>query len=65
MIGRDLALRVDVTGYFYGDDLLSATEEGKWISYVFRNPDAGEETRKQAWIVRHDGLFFGSGWYEE
>ena len=65
MIGRDPALRVDVTGYFYGDDLLSATEAGKWISYVFHNPDTGEETRKQAWIVRHDGLFFGSGWYEE
>ncbi|MYC94586.1 MAG: hypothetical protein F4X14_06410 [Caldilineaceae bacterium SB0661_bin_32] len=65
MIGRDPALRVDVTGYFYGDDILSATEAGKWVSYVFNNPDTGEETRKNAWIVRHDGLFFGSGWYEE
>jgi len=65
MIGRDPALRVDSTGYFYGDDVLSATEAGKWVSYVFTNPDTGEETRKHAWIVRHDGLFFGSGWYEE
>lgn len=65
MIGRDPALRVDVTGYFYGDDVLSATEAGKWVSYVFNNPDTGEETRKHAWIVRHDGLFFGSGWYEK
>ena len=65
MIGRDPALRVDVTGYFYGDDILSATEAGKWVSYVFNNPETGEETRKHAWIVRHDGLFFGSGWYEK
>jgi len=65
MIGRDPALRVDVTGYFYGDDVLSATEAGKWVSYVFNNPDTGEETRKHTWVVRHDGLFFGSGWYEE
>ena len=28
-------------------------------------PNTGEETLKHVWIVRHDGLFFGSGWYEE
>ena len=65
MIGRDPALRVDSTGYFYNDDMLSAMEGGKWVSYVFHNPDTDKETRKHAWIVRHDGLFFGSGWYEE
>ena len=65
MIGRDPALRVDSTGNFYGDEMQSATEEGKWVSYVFTNPDTGEETLKHAWIVRHDGLFFGSGWYEQ
>ena len=65
MIGRDPSLRVDATGYFYGDDMLSATEEGKWVSYVFNNPETGEETRKNAWLVRHDGLIFGSGWYAE
>ncbi len=64
-IGRDPALRVDITGYFYGDDMLSATGAGKWVSYVFNNPETGEETRKHTWIVRHDGLYFGSGWYEE
>ena len=65
LIGRDPALRVDVTGYFYGDDLLSATEEGKWVSFVFYNPATDEDTRKHVWIVRHDGLLFGSGWYEK
>lgn len=64
-IGRDPAQRVDSTGYFYGDDILSATEDGKWVSYVLNNPATGTETPKRTWIVRHDGLFFGSGWYEE
>ena len=64
-VGRDLALQVDASGYFYGDDILSATEEGKWVSYVFNNPETGEVTRKHTWVVRHDGLFFGSGWYEK
>ncbi len=65
MMGRDPALRVDSSGYFYGDDLLSATEEGKWISYLFRNPLTDREARKHTWVVRHEGLFFAAGYYVE
>ena len=64
LIGRDPALRVDASGYFYGDDLMSATEAGKWISYIFRHPQTGENARKHTWVVRHDGLLFASGFYE-
>lgn len=64
-VGRDPAERVDADGYFYGDDILSATDAGKWVSYVHDKPDTGEITCKHTWIVRHDGLFFGSGWYEK
>ena len=60
----DPSLRVDVTGYFYGDDLLAADENGRWVSYVFLNPSTGEQETKHAWAVRHEGLLFGSGWYE-
>ena len=31
---------------------------------VYRNPETGEEGRKHSWVVLHDGLIFGSGWYE-
>ena len=62
--GRDPALNVDSTGYFYGDDLMAATESGRWVDYVLLNPATGSEQLKHAWIVRHDGLLFGSGWYE-
>ncbi len=62
--GRDPRLRVDATGYFFGDDLLSATEAGHWVDYVLLNPASGENRQKHTWIVRHDGLLFGSGWYE-
>ena len=64
IIGRDPSLRVDVTGYFYGDDLLSATEEGKWVNYVFLNIATGSQDTKHTWVVKHDGLLFASGWYE-
>ena len=63
-LGRDPALRVDSTGYFYGDDLLSATESGKWVDYVLLNPETGDERQKHTWAVLHDGLIFASGWYE-
>ena len=63
--GRDPSLRVDATGYFYGDDLLSATEDGKWVSYVFNNPASGQIESKHTWAVKRDGLIFGSGWYTE
>ena len=64
MMGRDPALRVDSSGYFYGSELLSATEEGKWISYLFRNPLTDREARKHTWVVRHEGLFVAAGYYE-
>ena len=39
--GRDPRERVDITGYFYGDDLLGAPEEGRWVDYVFLNITTG------------------------
>ena len=38
---RDPAARVDSTGYFYGGDLLSATDAGRWVDYVLLNPETG------------------------
>lgn len=62
--GRDPSLRVDATGYFYGDDLLGVDEDGGWVTYVFLNPAAGQEEMKHTWAVKRDGILFGSGWYE-
>ena len=62
--GRDPSLRVDAAGYFYGDDLLGATESGSWVDYVLLNPETGDDRQKHTWAVRHDGLIFASGWYE-
>ena len=63
-LGRDPSLRVDAAGYFYGDDLLGATEAGRWVDYVLLNPETGSDRQKHTWAVRHDGLIFASGWYE-
>ena len=42
-LGRDPSLRVDATGYFYGGDLLGATETGRWVDYVLVNPETGDD----------------------
>lgn len=61
---RDPATRTDITGFFYGPVVADASEQGRWITYRFLNPEAGQIQTKHTWAVRYDGLLFGSGWYE-
>ena len=63
-IGTSPSVRRDINGKPYGLQIVAAPEEGAWVSYVFENPDTGELQRKNTWVVRRDGLVFGSGWYE-
>ena len=58
----------DANGYEFGPEMLAATEDGKWVSYVYRNPESGgigtgDFELKNAWVMKHDGLLFGSGWH--
>ena len=54
----------DAHGYNFGKDMLSATPDGKWVSYVYWDPKVpGALEYKHVWVVRHDGLLFASGWY--
>ena len=69
-LGMDLKgwVGTDANGYNFGPEMLSATDEGKWVSYVYRNPESGgigtgDFELKNAWVMKHDGLLFGSGWY--
>ena len=41
-----------------------ADEDGEWFSYTFPNPATGAVEAKHSWMVKYDGLTFGSGWYE-
>ena len=66
VLGRDLAgdLGVDEYGYRFGDVMLGATEQGLWVDYIFNNLRTGNQEYKHAWVVKRDGLLFGSGWYQ-
>ena len=39
------------------------TEAGAWVGYKITNPTTGQIEDKRAWIIMHDGLIFGSGYY--
>ncbi len=71
-LGLDLKgwVGTDANGYNFGPEILSATKEGKWVSYVYRNPESGgiggnlaDIELKNVWVAQHDGLLFASGWY--
>ncbi len=64
LIGTSTAERRDVYGNAYGREIVAADEGGRWVDYFFNHPDTGQPAQKHAWVVRHDGLFFASGWYD-
>ena len=64
LLGTSSAARLDLFGKSYGQEIVAATEEGRWVDYFFHHPGTDRPQQKHSWIVRHDDLYFGSGWYE-
>ena len=65
LVDIDPPARIDAAGYAYGEAFAKTTDEGQWVSYVFLNPETDELESKHTWIMEHDGLLFGSGWYAD
>ena len=63
-VGIDVNTLTDSTGRNYGPDLVDTDEQGRWTAYKRNNPATGLDQWKFAWVVKKDGLVFGSGWYE-
>ena len=52
-------------GYPIGEVIAAvADEDGAWVDYTFTNPVSGNVETKHSWVILHDGILFGSGWYE-
>ncbi|MDE2861642.1 MAG: cache domain-containing protein [Chloroflexota bacterium] len=65
LVGRPASEAVGPNGYPAGEAIAAVADEaGSWFTYTFPNPQTGASETKHSWTVRHDGLFFGSGWYE-
>ncbi|MXZ10168.1 MAG: hypothetical protein F4Y79_12085 [Gemmatimonadetes bacterium] len=63
LIGTDIKDVVGSDGQELGKEIAQATEEGHWVEYLWPNPVTQREEHKAAWVVRHDGLIFASGYY--
>ena len=61
--GTDIKDVVGSDGQELGKEVAAATEEGHWVNYLWPNPETGFEEPKSAWVIRHDGLIFASGFY--
>ncbi len=51
-------------GLAAADELMTATETGKWVDYSYTNPLSGDWETKHTWIVKRDDILIASGWYE-
>ena len=58
------AFGVDSSGKDFGKEIMTVTEEGLWVDYNATNPVSGVQEAKHTWVILHDGLIFGSGWYD-
>ena len=61
--GTDIKDVKDTTGYELGKEIAKATTAGHWVDYLWPHPVTLIEEPKSAWVVRHDGLIFASGYY--
>ena len=67
LVGRHARAVLGPNGYPLGDSVIAvarANPEGAWLEYTFPNPETGDLETKHSWVVVHEGLIFGSGWYE-
>ena len=65
LIGSDVKdlPNLDLAGNPLGEEIAKATEAGIWVDYRWPNPVTRVEELKSAWVVRHDGLIFATGYY--
>lgn len=62
--GTDIKNVVGSDGYELGKEIAKATEAGHWVEYLWPHPVTRVEGPKSAWVIRHGGLIFASGYYD-
>ena len=66
LVGQELSDLRDSAGLFVTRGILdAATPDGAWTIYRFTNPATGREQPKHSWVVSHNGLVFGAGYYTD
>ncbi|MCY3784091.1 MAG: cache domain-containing protein [Chloroflexi bacterium] len=67
-IGTDVKLvrarGLDGAVFNYGEQIAGVTEEGRWF-HILRPSAQGTGSVAHAWVIRHDGLIFGSAYFDD
>ena len=65
LVGKHVSQALGPNSYPTGSAVAaSADQDGAWFDYTYPNPASGVVQTKHSWVVIHDGITFGSGWYE-
>ena len=65
-IGRDVrGFNGRIAGEPIGDLMYNAPEEGYWFQYLFPHSNTSETLTRYIWAIRHDGLIFTSGYFDD
>ena len=67
-VGTDVKLLrvrgLDGQIFNYGEQVAAVTEEGRWFHFL-RPSAQGTGSKGHAWVIRHDGLIFGSSYRDD
>jgi len=67
-IGTDVKLvrarGTDGVVYNYGEQIAEVTEEGRWFHNLAPSAQ-GTGSTAHVWVIRHDGLIFGSAYFDD
>lgn len=67
-IGTDIKLvrarGLDGVVFNYGEQIAEVTEEGRWL-HTLRPSAQGTGSATHVWVIRHDGLIFGSAYFDD
>jgi len=65
LIGTNIDDLTDINDKNIGKTIIhdSATKDGVWVEYYWKDPETQKVLLKYAWLVKHDGYVFGSGIY--
>ena len=65
LVGKHVSQALGPNSYPTGSAVAaSADQDGAWFDYTYANPASDIVETKHSWVVIHDGITFGSGWYE-
>ena len=63
LVGKHSSQALGPNSYPTGSAVAASAEDGAWFDYTYANPASGVVETKHSWVVTHDGITFGSGWY--